>query len=351
MKIKVDKVGDPEGFAAFVFLTALTMLCWGAVPDLQSVLSLLVFAWGLLSLRRVLMLTEPLHKYAGHNKKSLPVRLLGALGIREEERRQAILTHFSHPTISFWLACGLAYAGLVVFCTLKPDQPPTLQALDQAVAAFWAAAWSVPNQEAQSIVNANASLSSLSGVFCVLMPFALMTGLAHTYVRSPVYSQIALLVTGILAGAIFAGVIAGPGFSGQGMTWQSLERPFGSGPGTASLMVSLAPGVESYYSPLLRRYLELGWTGVALVYAIGVLAAGVFLGDLLVYRSVESYAFMGLGLLAIIGIQDICTLYSSWTNPLNFIAWTGISFCWGQCVQGRLQTFSYTPGATSGFSA
>lgn len=191
-------------------------------------------------LARVASLTAPalLHKDRGH----LARRLINALYVHDQIKREAILQQAFAPSFLTVLFCAFVYAGWHLLCLFLPDGRAQMAAISNAIDAFFAGSVRSPDPMPSLLFD-------WTHGFLVVLTLAMMGFVLRSFMQHRSLLRMALLIA---SGYIVAG----------GITLLSLTSSGNLSALTPSGWVGIGPSVWPATGPISLLHITLGESGL-----------------------------------------------------------------------------------------
>lgn len=294
----------------YVWASGVAMAAWGAFG-----------AWRLAAVSFAGSLTKPV---AG----SLPARLMATLAQRENRLREEGHTRLHHADIQLWFGLGCAYALWAFINFLAPVTLEAVAALQLSLNEFWQDLGG-PGPEIKLGGNRDALIRQMAFLFCAGV--ATFTVHSFSYNERYIKQGAIIIVPLFIAGAIYAvlqGALIGAVTYIDTLSWR------GAGAGAATVLTAVLPDLKNAHSALMQRWVEQGFYGVAMVYALYLLPVWALVRFMLRAQK-YALALLAFATLGVMATLDALLQGSGWVYALSFMGTAFVALVWGHSAYLR----------------
>lgn len=259
---------------------------------------------------------------------SLPARLMATLAQRESRLREEGHTRLHHADIQLWFGLGCAYAVWSFINFIAPVTLQSVASLQLSLNEFWQDLGG-PGPEVKLGGNRDALLRQIAFLFCA--------GVAAFTVHSFSYNerfirQGALVILPVFVAGTMYLVLRGPMIGG--ITFLDTLSWRGAGAGAATVMTAVLPELKEAHSTLMQRWVEQGFYGVVMVYALYLLPAWALM-RFMIRAQRYHLPMLALSVMVLMALVDGMVQGGPWVYALLFIGTAFIALVWGHSAYLR----------------
>ena len=313
---------ERKAFILFLLLTLSTFLVFAFMIVPPFITGLLGIGWGFLGLSRFLPLSvtaDPTTTTHTSPLLSLPVRLLSRLAQKDTRIRHLVKTRFQQTDILILSGLIIAFVIWNIYTSLFPHPFSTMQNLWNHQALFFtggvAAAFTLQNIILFAI-----------HLMILLISGALALSFGHSKRLFNGGITLLLPVLGmVFIGNFFVTHLAAP------LLLPDTSVMTGGGWLQGNILPLLAPDFAHHSgTPLIIRFIHIGFTGIALLYAGALLAMVYLIRAFFAPLRSKIPAITGLGCLTLLLLADIAFIQTPLVNAAQFLAFIILIFCLGR---------------------